>query len=458
MDAAFDVVVVGARCAGSPLAALLAREGLSVAVVDRAEFPSDTISTHIFQNEGVRVLERLGVLDEVLSSGAPWLERNRLRVEGLRIDAAIPCRADDPGPWLCVRRPLLDTVLVDAARRAGADVRTGTTVVGLVEEDGRVSGVSVRGQAGDKVLRAPLVVGADGRASVVARSTGARGYNLIPSQRFGLWTYYEDADRSPGGSLFTQRWDDELVLAAPADSGLFLVIVMPPVERLADWRSDPERFFDDHVARCEPVADVVADARRVGRLQAMLRWTGYFRESAGPGWVLVGDAGHFKDPTPGQGISDALRQADRLAPAIVDGLGGASSLDDAMAAWWRWRDDDAAEMAWFAGDLGRAGPVPPVLVEILAELVGNGEVNSFLDVFNHRAKPSDVLTPSRLAAATGRLLKRREHKRSHILRQTKDMVAEDLRRQRLDKHPAYAESGANLGAATEPTDGVVQEA
>ncbi|MBW3575523.1 MAG: FAD-dependent monooxygenase [Actinobacteria bacterium] len=202
MDAAFDVVVVGARCAGSPLAALLAREGLSVAVVDRAEFPSDTLSTHIFQNEGVRVLERLGVLDEVLASGAPWLERNRLRVEGLRIDAAIPRRADDPGPWLCVRRPLLDTVLVDAARKAGADVRTGTTVVGLVQEDGRVSGVSVRAQGGDEVLRAPLVVGADGMKPTLGRVCGFRS---------GEGTEQAMAERLAGGSA--AEWEGRLVEA-----------------------------------------------------------------------------------------------------------------------------------------------------------------------------------------------------------------------------------------------------
>ena len=458
MDAAFDAVVVGARCAGSPLATLLARAGMSVALVDRAEFPSDTLSTHIFQNEGVSVLDRLGVLEEVLASGAPWLERSESRIDRLRVDEPVPRRPGDPGPWLCVRRPVLDTILVDAARRAGADVRTGTRVVGLVEDGGRVGGVRVRGGEGDGVLTAPLVVGADGRGSVVARTARARSYNLIPNERFGLWGYYEGARTTTPARIYFQRWDDELVLASPTDSGLFMVGVIPPLERLGDFRADPEGFFDDHVARCEPVADVLAGATRAGDLFAMLRWTGYFRESAGPGWALVGDAGHFKDPTPGQGISDALRQADRLAPAIVAGLGGGTPLDQAMAAWWRWRDDDAAEMAWFAGDLGKAGPVPPVLVEMLGDVVAKGEAASFLDVFNHRTRPSEVLTPTRLAAATARLLKRREHKRSQILRQTKDMMAEEVRRQRLNKHPAYADSGAHVGAATEPAEGEVRSA
>lgn len=458
MDAAFDAVVVGARCAGAPLATLLAREGLTVALVDRAEFPSDTLSTHIFESEGVQVLQRLGVLDSVLGSGAPWLERSVVRVDGLRLEEPIPRRHDDRGAWLCVRRPVLDTLLVDAARQAGAQVRTGTTAVGLVEDGGRVCGVKVRDGEGEHVLSAPLVVGADGRGSAVARATGARSYNLVPNERFGLWAYYEGVEVPAPAKIYFQRWDDELVLAAPADDGLFLVVVLPPLERLADFRADPERFFDDHVTRCELVDAALGGASRVGDLVAMLRWTGYFRESAGPGWVLVGDAGHFKDPTLGQGMSDAFRQAERLAPAIVAGLGGGTSLDEGMAAWWRWRDDDAAEMAWFASDLGKAGPVPPVFVEILSELTAKGDAVLFLDIFNHRTKPSEVLSPARLAAATGRLLKRREHKRSQILRQTKDLVAEESRRQRLNKHPAYADSGAHVGAATEPTEGVIQRA
>ncbi len=445
MHAAFDVVVVGARCAGSPLATLLAREGLSVALVDRAAFPSDTLSTHIFQNEGAKVLERLGVLDKVLASGAPWIEGNDARIDDLRTADPLPRRPDDPGAWLCVRRPLLDALLVQAAAEAGAEVHTSTRVSGVVERDGRVAGVRVSGEGGERLLGATLVVGADGRGSAVARSTGARSYNLIPGQRFGIWAYYEGATWSPPATLFFHRWEDELVIGCPADSGLFLVVVIPPLERLPRFRAGPEEFFDAHVAACEPVADVVDGGHRVGKLQAVLRWTGYFRESAGPGWALVGDAGHFKDPTAGQGISDALRQADRLASAIVAGIGATTSLDDAMAEWWRWRDDDAAEMAWFAGDLGRAGPVPPVLVEIVSELAGKGEMSAFLEVLNHRAKPSEVLTPARLASATGRLLKSGKHPRRQIVRQTKDILTEEVRRQRLNRHPSYAESGAYVG-------------
>lgn len=435
----FDVVVVGARCAGAPLAALLAAEGMSVALVDKATFPSDTPSTHIFQNDGARVLARMGVLDAVLDSGAPWLEQAHLRVEDLHLVHRWPRRPDDPGPMLSVRRPVLDALLVEAAEKAGASVRTGTRVTGLVERHGRVAGVRVEDGRGDSEIEAPLVVGADGRASAVARFTGARRYNVVEGQRLACWGYYEGAATPEPATFFAQRWDEEYFIACPCDGGLFLVVAVPPVERVTQFRDDLERAFEAHVARCEPVAAAVAGAHRVGRPSLVARWTGYFRESAGPGWVLVGDAGHFKDPSPGQGITDALRQAERLAAGVVAGMEAAGgSLDQAMRAWWRWRDRDAREMAWFSHDLGRGGRVPPVLVEILRRLESDeAMVDRWFDVLNHRTRPSEILTPARLLGATAQLLRRGQPSRAQVLADTRQIVAQDLGRRWLNHRPRF---------------------
>jgi flavin-dependent dehydrogenase len=214
------------------------------------------------------------------------------------------------------------------------------------------------------------------------------------------------------------------------------------VDRAGRFHEDPEEAFDDHLRRSERVAAVVAGGTRVGRPSVVAHWTGYFRESAGPGWVLVGDAGHFKDPSPGQGITDALRQAERLAADIVDGIAGRRSLDGAMRDWWRWRDRDAREMAWFASDLGRGGTVPPVLVELLHGLKSDPDmVERWFDVLNHRARPSAILTPARLMAATGRLLKRGEPAPARVLRDTREIVAQDLSRRWLNHRPRYEVRG-----------------
>ncbi|HEX9548102.1 MAG TPA: NAD(P)/FAD-dependent oxidoreductase [Acidimicrobiales bacterium] len=454
----YDVVIVGARCAGSPLAIQLARAGLSVAVVDKDPFPSDTQSTHFFQTEGLVSLARLGVMDTLRGTGAPFIERANGRIDNLMMDAPWPTRPGDVGGAMCVRRPVLDTILVEAAQEAGAEVRTETRVVSVIKDAGRMAGVRVAGVRvatatnGESDLRAPLVVGADGRGSIVGRQAGARMYNLTANERFGYWGYYEGASIPLPAAGYLHRFGEEFFIGAPTDAGLFMVIVLPPLDRLSSFRADPDRSFDEHVAKDEMLADIVAKARRVEPLHKMLRWTGYFRESSGPGWVLVGDAGHFKDPAPAQGISDALRQVDRLAPAIVDGLGrGQVVLDEALHAWWRWRDDDAYEMHWFAEDFGRAGPFPALAGEMTRRLYEDGRFAEFVDILNHRVRPSQLLKPGPAFAATGRLLRGGQPPRRQVFRELGDVMRREIQHRRLKRHPAYR-SEETPGRDAEPVE------
>ncbi|MGH9278731.1 MAG: NAD(P)/FAD-dependent oxidoreductase [Acidimicrobiales bacterium] len=432
----YDVVVVGARCAGSALATHLAREGVSVALIDRATFPSDTPSTHFFQAEGSACLGRLGVLDVVLKAGAPWLERLDVYFEGMRVSDRWYTLPTDPGPALCVRRTVLDHALVEAAAEAGAEVHTGSKVTGLVEEHGRVAGVrtvhGVRATQAHAEFRAGLVVGADGMGSTVARLVGARRYHAMPNERFGSWSYFEGATWEPPAAATLYRQGDDFVFGMPTDSGLYLAAVVPGREHLADFRADPEAGFAAHVAVSEPIAAAVASGKRAGRLHFVSEFPLYFRESAGPGWVLVGDAGHFKDPAGAQGISDALRQAERLAPAIVAGT------DEALADWWAWRDRDAFEVHWFTADLGAAGRMSPVAIEMFQRLGSTSEGRrQFIDLLNHRLQPSQVLTPRRLLAASSRLFRDGRLSRRYVVGETARIVRNDLTRRRLRRRPRY---------------------
>jgi 2-polyprenyl-6-methoxyphenol hydroxylase-like FAD-dependent oxidoreductase len=442
---AYDVVVVGARCAGAPLATFLARGGLSVALIDRATFPSDTLSTHIFQASGVAVLGRLGVVDRLLASGAPWLAEAVVRVEDVFARRPWPTEPGDPGPGLCVRRPVLDSVLVEAAADAGADVRTATRATGLVERGGRVAGVIAETASGDVRLEAPLVVGADGRGSKVARLVGARTYNVAPNERFGFWGYWEGAADERPAALRFLRWGDDLVISCPTDGGLYLVAVMASLDRLDAFLADVSASYDALVARCEPLDDLLSGARRIDRPRGTASYSGWFRESAGRGWALVGDAGHFKDPTPGQGISDALRQAERLASVVLETWGAAGAappgdqLDRALARWWRWRDRDAQEMHWFAQDLGGAGAVPAVFVEMIRRLAAEPDgLRLALDVINHRVRPSELLTPTRLAGGAVRALAR-GHPPGAVLREVRTIGAREVRRRWRNHRPRYVD-------------------
>ena len=434
MTEQYDVVVVGARCAGSPLATHLSREGLSVAVLDKDEFPSDTPSTHFFQVEGVNALERLGVLERLRATGAPVINHVHGLIGDMAVEMPWPLRPGDVGGAMCVRRPVLDPILIETARDAGAEVLTNTRVATLLHEDGRVTGVRTE----DRELRARLVVGADGRGSIVARHVNARKYNVTRSERFACWGYFEGADIPRPETAYLHRFGDEFLIASPADAGLFMVVQIPTGDRVAEYRADPDGAFDAHLANDRLLAEIVGPGRRTAPLQFMYRYDGYFRESAGPGWVLVGDSGHFKDPAPGQGISDALRQAEALAPRIGEGLGADDdALDRSMQEWWRWRDQDAFEKYWFAQDLGTGGTLPEVLAEVLKRLNAQGRFGDFVEVFNHRVRPSKVLTPPRLFGAALRLLRRRDVDRRQVVRDVRTAVGNEVRRRRLNRRPRY---------------------
>jgi 2-polyprenyl-6-methoxyphenol hydroxylase-like FAD-dependent oxidoreductase len=444
----FDVIVVGARCAGAPLAALLAGRGVSVALVERATFPRDTLSTHIFEAHALAFLDRLGVIGAIRATGAPFVGRIHVRQEDLEFRAPLPQRDGDVGGLASVRRHVLDPILLESAVGAGADVRMATKVTALVADRERVAGVRVAQNGSEAVLRSRVVVGADGRNSTVAALVGARKYNLTPNERFGYWSFFEGAEPGPDPALIFHRWGDRLVIGCPADSGLYQVIVIPDLRDLPRFREDLEGSFMAYACSCEPVAEVLSEARRVGRIFGMLRWDGFFREPSGHGWVLAGDAGHFKDPTPGQGIGDAFRQVDALAPVIVEALDGSDEdLDRALAAWGRWRDEDAVEYYWLAADLGKAGPVPTAIPEITARLLAQGKIDLFLNLLTHRSRPSQVFSPGRLAGATGRLLARRGCERRALLREVGAVIAEDIGRKRLNRRPAYVAADITRDAA-----------
>src|SRR3954453_15303339 len=215
----FDVIVVGGRCAGAPLAQLLAGDGLRGCVMDRDRFPSDTPSTHGIQPAGAQILERLGVLARLPSAA-------RVRHGRAAFDDVRPHLRDATdalgGPMLNVRRVTLDAALLGAAAAAGAEVRTGCAVTGLHREAGRVVGVDTR----EGRLRARLVVGADGARSMVARQLGAAEYHVTEAGRVFLWAFYEGA-QAPEATVWLGKIGDHAYLASPTDSGLFMAAVAP---------------------------------------------------------------------------------------------------------------------------------------------------------------------------------------------------------------------------------------
>ena len=432
MAESFDVIVVGARCAGSPLATMLARQGVRVCVLDKARFPSEVPSTHFIQSFGSAVLRRIGVLDKLLAAGTPRIDRASFIVDDARLE--IPPEISDryADPWIAPRRVTLDALLVEAAEDAGVDVRPGTGVTGLVVEEGVVRGVRTEGG----ILRAPLVVGADGPHSLVARMAGAREYNAVEPGRLFVWGYYENADEPQGHvRLIIQR--DSGYLAMPTDGGLYLAAAGVSVSERHEFLADLERNYAARMAQARELQDILQPARRVGKLRVMARWHGFFREATGPGWVLVGDAGHFKDPTPAQGIADALHQAEQLADVIEDGLGG-GGVQRRLRDWWLQRDREAWEMYWFAHDIGAGGPPPAVITETFRSLSHSKTgPERWARVLNRELLPTKVFGPGLAMRALARVTATRPSLVPRLLSDLRDTVRDDRARRRLAQRPEY---------------------
>jgi 2-polyprenyl-6-methoxyphenol hydroxylase-like FAD-dependent oxidoreductase len=442
----YDVAIVGGRCAGSPLAALLARRGLRVIVLEQAAFPRDTLSTHVMQAPAAAFLEqRLGLARQLKELGARYANEVDFRLGDFTATMIAPLAPGDPGAFVSVRRFLLDPLLVGAAAEAGAEVRMGAKVIAVVRSADRVCGVRL---ADGTEIRAVLVVGADGRNSTVADLVGARKYNLIRSQRSGYYGFFE-APNAPESTAIVHTWDGTIVYGFPADSGLFQLIGLAKTAEADTWRGDLEAGLLTYARRCAPLAEALDGARLVGKITGARRWEGFFREATGPGWLLLGDAGHFKDPTPAWGMGDAFRQVQAVVPVIADAVGGsARDLDRALHKWARWRDRTHASYHWFAADLGKAGPPPIVIPEMLRRYQGQGRLDRPNNLLQHRLAPPEVMTPTRLLGATARLFARTGIDRRLLLREVGTIMTADLRRRYRNRRPRY-EPAAAIAAPTE---------
>ena len=396
-------MIVGARCAGAATATALARAGRRVVAIDRARFPSDTLSTHLIWAGGVAELKRLGALERVEALGAPHLSEALAGWSGHDIRGGYtPIEGIDYA--LCVRRPGLDAALVDTARAAGADVREKCTATELLRDEGRVAGVRYRDPDGDEhELRAPLVVGADGRRSLVGREVGAEDPALSNENGRGCYfAYWRDARPEWRGIAAQWRSGEELVTAFPCDGGLLLVLLMPPVERAGAFKGDLEGEYERTVAAVPELAARLEGCERATKVRHTPSTLSYFRRSSGPGWALPGDAGHFKDPVTAQGIRDALRFGRLLGEAVAPALDDARALDRALRAWERRRDRECLEVYQWTNLVGRAEAMNPIEAELYRLGDGDRQLGrTFLDVFSRTVRPAKLLAARRFARLDG---------------------------------------------------------
>lgn len=394
----YDAIVVGARCAGSPTAMLLARKGYKVLLVDKARFPSDTLSTHLLHPTGVEALKRWGLFDALVATGVPPIETYSFNFGPFTITGS-PGTKEAPFSY-APRRIVLDKLLVDAAAEAGAEVREGFGVQDLIVEDGRVVGIV--GQDGKVTERARVVIGADGRNSFVARKVKAEQYDEKPPILAGYYTYYSGLDI--GGQFHTWVRPQRGWAAWPTNDGLTLVIGGWPHAEFEANKHDIEGNMLKQFELVPEWAEQVADANREAK------WAGaavpnYFRTPYGDGWALVGDAGYNRDFITAQGMQDAFRDAELLTTALDASFTGSQKFIEAMEGYRRTRDAHVKGIYEFTAMLATLEPPPPEMQQVLHAVSQTQEaMDQFVRVAAGGLAPQQFFAPDnigRIMTATG---------------------------------------------------------
>ncbi|WP_436776726.1 NAD(P)/FAD-dependent oxidoreductase [Yinghuangia sp. YIM S09857] len=356
----YDVIVVGARCAGSPTAMLLARRGHRVLVLDRATFPSDTVSTHYIHQNGLARLRDWGLLDELRATDATPIRVAHFAYRDIAMSGfAEP--VDGIDTTYAPRRAVLDEILVNAARRAGAEVVEGFGVSDLVFSEGRVVGVRGHEPGGlAREFRAAIVIGADGCRSVVAKATEAQAYKVVPATGVNYYAYHSGLDwalehRVGFNGIWCGGW--------PTNHGLTVLAVICPKARFKEFRRDVPGNFQATFDEVHPElgAQLREQGEREGDFVAMPHADNYYRHPWGPGWALVGDAGYHKDPYPGFGITDAFMHGEILAERLHQALSGERSMDSALAEYHKLRDETSVRNYEFTTKLSAFGELSPRL-------------------------------------------------------------------------------------------------
>jgi flavin-dependent dehydrogenase len=390
----YDVLIVGARVAGSSLALLLGQLGHRVLMVDRDHFPSDTLSTHYMGPQAVPLLAKLGVLQDVEKAGFRRITRARTYVGDCSFEGPI---APGDGFALAPRRDALDSILIKhACERGGVTFRERTNAVGLIEEDGRVVGAHVKGNEGaPQEVRARVVVGADGKNSQVAQWVNAERYYAVPPLRPVYYGYYHGVAPLPDAAFEFFFVNDTMGLIFPMQPNVDCLALELQPEEFDLMRTDPKGAFEARFRALPGMAARLTHATLEGKIKGSRGIPNHFCQPYGDAWVLTGDAGYLKDPSTGFGIGDALNQSFWLAEALQEALGGADwkaclerfklKRDETFLPFYnitlgftQQRDSPPEDLAWIQAVLSSPG---------LARSLALGLPTMLLSVFPEGARP-----------------------------------------------------------------------
>jgi 2-polyprenyl-6-methoxyphenol hydroxylase-like FAD-dependent oxidoreductase len=352
----YDIIIVGARVAGSVLAALLGQQGHQVLLLDKTQFPSDTLSTHFFRAPALRVFERVGVLEQVKSAAPPMTVLWNY-MDGHVISDPVEGVEAHLRYFLCERRITLDWILAQCVNRErNVEFRQGAQVKELIQQDGRVTGVIWWEDNGMKEARARLVVGADGFYSTVAKLMEPAYESQFPVRRCMYYTYFAGIEPLDEVAYAEHHFvGDTLTYVFPTDADLTLVALSVPVSEFTSFKKEPLKRLHSHMESLPLLAprlrhaEAAAEAKGAGNIPC------YQRVPYGSGWALVGDAAQVLDPWSGMGIDHATTHASLLADSIHHFLTDTATWEMTMSDYHtkarQWSEKTYRRTSTYAADL-----------------------------------------------------------------------------------------------------------
>jgi flavin-dependent dehydrogenase len=348
----FDAVIVGARCAGAATALLLARAGARVLLIDKGIYGSDTTSTHALMRGAILQLTRWDVLPAIVAAGTPPVHATAFSYDEQDVTVAIEPRFGVSALY-APRRALLDRILVDAAADSGAEVRYGVRVEDVIADPrSRVRGITAVGGGTRDRIEADIVIGADGLHSTIAERV--RAERMVEGQHSTgvLYSYWENL---PLDGYYWRFRTNGSIGAIPTNHGAACIFASVSTQRFrSEIHGDASSAYRRLIREVSSEFDArLNEARQMEPVRGFAGHLGFIKRSTGEGWALVGDAGYFKDPLTAHGITDALRDAELLARAILKGTPAAfedyetTRLDLSRRLFEI--TDDIASFAWTDG-------------------------------------------------------------------------------------------------------------
>jgi len=334
----YDIIIIGARVAGSTLAAILGQNGYRVLLLDRSTFPSDTLSTHFFRAPALRAFDQIGVGSEV-QSVAPHLKVNYNVIDGTEFPEPVD-RPDDYPFYMCVRRIVLDDILIRRMKHIpGIELHEGVKVTGLIWNNNSVTGVKWEKADKKGEFTAKVIVGADGVNSFMAKEVNAEAEYQEPVNRAMYYAYFKGITSQEGPAAEFHYNGNTLVYCFPCDSDLTLIAASIPIAQFASFKRNVEEEFNRVVNSMSALSERFNNAEREGPIRGSGSIPGYLRIPYGNGWALVGDAGMVMDPWSGQGIDQATTHSVLLADSLDNYFSGKNDWVSAMAAYHKARNE-----------------------------------------------------------------------------------------------------------------------